>query len=172
MEDLLHKLGVDWRLLIAQIVNFAILFFVLRKVLYRPVLAMLRERRERIAKGLADAEAAAIRRREIDIERANVLHSAEAERRSMLEAAAAEADAMRKQRVAAVELEVVAIRQRGEADAVRTRAELLESVRHDVGDLVLSIARKVTTDRLPATTHDAIIRAAEAEIRGHAWPSR
>ncbi len=171
MADLLHKLGVDWRLLIAQIVNFAILFFVLRKVLYRPVLKILEERRVRIAKGLADADAAVIRRHEIDLERANVLHTAEAERRSMLEAAATEADAMRKQRIAAVEREVVALRQRGEADAERTMRELLESVRQDVGDLVLSIARKVTTDHLPAAAHDAIIRAAEAEIHGQRWPS-
>src|SRR3989344_4187499 len=53
MGDLLHNFGVDWKLLLAQVVNFAILFFLLKKFAYAPVLAMLRKRREEIKAGIA-----------------------------------------------------------------------------------------------------------------------
>jgi F-type H+-transporting ATPase subunit b len=53
MGDLIHNFGVDWKLLLAQVVNFAILFFLLKKFAYAPVLAMLRKRREEIKAGIA-----------------------------------------------------------------------------------------------------------------------
>lgn len=48
LMDFLDKLGIDWRLLIAQLVNFAILFFVLRKFLYKPIIEVLEKRRKQI----------------------------------------------------------------------------------------------------------------------------
>lgn len=53
MTELLHNFGVDWKLLLAQVVNFAILFFLLKKFAYKPVLAMLRKRTEEIRQGFA-----------------------------------------------------------------------------------------------------------------------
>ena len=47
--------GVDWPHLIAQIISFGIVAFLLHRYAYRPVLAMLEERRKRI-EGLANAE--------------------------------------------------------------------------------------------------------------------
>lgn len=46
--DFLDKLGIDWRLFTAQLINFAILFFVLHRFLYRPILRVLEERRKQI----------------------------------------------------------------------------------------------------------------------------
>ena len=46
--ELLDKLGIDWKLLIAQLVNFAILVFVLYKFLYSPILAILEKRRKQL----------------------------------------------------------------------------------------------------------------------------
>lgn len=58
MSELLEHFGVDWKLLIAQAINFFVLLAVLWKFAYGPLLAMFRERRARIAQGLADAKAA------------------------------------------------------------------------------------------------------------------
>lgn len=54
--ELLEKLGIDWRLLIAQLVNFVILLAVLHKFAYKPLLKLLQERSEKIEKSLADAK--------------------------------------------------------------------------------------------------------------------
>ena len=34
----MEALGLDWKLLVAQMVNFGLLFFVLKKVLYKPLI--------------------------------------------------------------------------------------------------------------------------------------
>ncbi len=58
MSELLHNFGVDWRLLIAQAVNFFVLLAVLWKFAYQPILGIFRKRRADIAQGLADAREA------------------------------------------------------------------------------------------------------------------
>jgi len=52
MQELLNNFGVEWKLLLAQFINFAILFVVLRKFAYKPIVSMLRKRREDIEKGI------------------------------------------------------------------------------------------------------------------------
>jgi len=54
--ELLNNFGFDPVLLIAQVVNFLIILFVLKKFLYKPVLKMLKDRRESVAQGLKQAE--------------------------------------------------------------------------------------------------------------------
>ena len=48
----MHNFGVDWKLLLAQLINFVILFAVLRRFAYKPIVGMLRKRREDIEKGI------------------------------------------------------------------------------------------------------------------------
>ncbi len=59
MNGLLETFGISWKLLLAQGFNFALGVVVLWRFLYKPVLAMIDERRTVIAKGVTDAEAAA-----------------------------------------------------------------------------------------------------------------
>ena len=59
MQEFITHFGIDWKLFLAQIVNFSVILFVLRKFVYTPILNMLRERREGIEKGVemrAEAE--------------------------------------------------------------------------------------------------------------------
>ncbi len=58
MESIIKVFGIDWRLLAIQAFNFTIVLIVLYFFLYKPVLAMLEERKKKIEEGIADAEAA------------------------------------------------------------------------------------------------------------------
>lgn len=52
MSELIKHFGIDWKLLLAQAVNFFILLFLLKKFAYGPILKILRKRREEIEGGL------------------------------------------------------------------------------------------------------------------------
>lgn len=56
--DVLGKLGFDWKVALANLVNFLIIFWLLRNVVFRKISATIRERREKIQAGLDDAEKA------------------------------------------------------------------------------------------------------------------
>ena len=55
MEGIAAAFGVNWKLLLIQIVNFGILLFVLQKFLYKPLLAMVDKRKIQIEKGIENA---------------------------------------------------------------------------------------------------------------------
>jgi F-type H+-transporting ATPase subunit b len=54
--ELITKLGIDWKLLLAQIVNFLIVLGVLYRFLYRPLVKHLADRKERIDRSLQEAQ--------------------------------------------------------------------------------------------------------------------
>ena len=56
--EILENFGLNPMLLIAQIVNFLIVLFILKKFLYKPVLEMLKKRQTTIKDGLKQAEEA------------------------------------------------------------------------------------------------------------------
>jgi len=58
MEQLVTQLGIDWRLLISQAVNFLLLLIVLRIFAYKPILKILHDRRTKIEEGLTKAKEA------------------------------------------------------------------------------------------------------------------
>lgn len=166
MDELLHKLGIDWRLLIAQLVNFLILFVLLKKFLYKPVLDLLERRQQKIADGMRDADAAKERLVGIELERKQILHQTEAERQRMLEAAAMDVEELRRQRLQAIATEAEGVLNRAREEADRVRGELLAEVRSELGDLVLAISRKTTSDALTKDAHDKLVEAAIEELKG------
>lgn len=52
MAELLKNFGIDWRLLLAQAVNFFVLLWVLKKFAYAPIIKALKKRKEEIQKGI------------------------------------------------------------------------------------------------------------------------
>ena len=76
MTDLFAAFGLDWRLLLIQALNFAILLAVLWRFLYTPVLTMIDERRAKVAEGVQKAEAADRRLSEADQEGRGIVASA------------------------------------------------------------------------------------------------
>ncbi len=92
MESILSAFGIDWKLLIAQGVNFALLLAGLSYFLYKPVMKMLADREKTIAEGLQDAEKAKTAVAEVEASRTSILTSAEEEASSVVERAVAEAN--------------------------------------------------------------------------------
>lgn len=54
--ELFNALGVDLKILFAQLVNFAILFFVLYKFAYKPLLKLIDDRKDMIEDGVLNAK--------------------------------------------------------------------------------------------------------------------
>lgn len=77
MGELIHQFGIDWKLLLAQAVNFFILLAVLRKFAYKPILGMLEKRRKDIEKGVTYTKEAEAKLREIGVLKEETLKKAQ-----------------------------------------------------------------------------------------------
>ncbi len=83
MEEIIKAFGIDGRLIVIQIVNFTILMSILGYFLYTPILNLLKEREEKIAKGIKDAEDAAKAKADADVQKQAVLTAAHDEARDI-----------------------------------------------------------------------------------------
>lgn len=76
MEKILSDFGVQPILLAAQIINFLVLLFILQKLLYKPILKVLEERKRRIEESLLNAEKIQKELEETEIRREKVINDA------------------------------------------------------------------------------------------------
>jgi F-type H+-transporting ATPase subunit b len=139
----LGALGIDPVLLIAYVINFAALVFLLRLFLYRPILNMLIERRQKIRESLEEADKV---RQEAEVQRAEFRRELEQARKVSQEAAARAAEETKKMR------EAILAEARQEADQIREQArqqieterrQALTDLRREVADLAVELTRRV-----------------------------
>jgi len=87
MEQIIETFGIDWRVLIVQLVNFALLLGLLWHFLYKPLVKLIESRREQIIKGVADAERAEAALRDSDAKKSELLAQASIEADKLIAAA-------------------------------------------------------------------------------------
>ncbi len=83
--EILNLFGLETGLFIGQIINFLIIFFLLKFFLYKPVMAMLDERSKRIRQGLEDAENAKKTLQEAESKKIGILKTAKTDADKILE---------------------------------------------------------------------------------------
>jgi F-type H+-transporting ATPase subunit b len=83
--EILGNFGFEPILFVAQIANFLIIFWVLKKFLYKPVLKILDERKEKIEKGLKDAEEAEKRLLDASEKEEQILKKAQSDAKKLIE---------------------------------------------------------------------------------------
>jgi len=96
MEEIVKVFGVNWKLLFTQAVNFGVLLAVLYKFLYRPLLKLIEDRREKIAQGLEYAADAESRLKKIEDERSGLIKKSLVESEKITKDARARAQAHEK----------------------------------------------------------------------------
>lgn len=162
MEELVEQLGLDWRLLLSQAVNFLILLALLRQFAYKPLLKVLKERRERIEGGLAKAEEAEQRLLEVDDIAKNKMKATEAEAMAMIRATedkSKEVEAAMLKEARKKEAEVLA-----NADLAAKAKEAAAMVRLE-GEAAEIVKRALikTVEMAPAEIDEALIKKAVGE---------
>jgi F-type H+-transporting ATPase subunit b len=141
--DALKPLGIDPALLIAYLINFVILFFLLRLFLYRPVLNMLAERRQKIQESLEQANKA---RQQAEVERTEFQRELEQARKTSQEATARvvqETEKMREAILAEAREEAEQIREQARQQIEVERQQAMADLQRQVADLAVELARKV-----------------------------
>ena len=147
MEQFLEAFGIDWKLLIAQAVNFGVLLFVLTYFLYKPVLKTLDERKQKIAQGVEDAEAAEKKLAEADSVVSERLQGAESEAESIVASARDTAGSERNRIVKEAEARADAIAADAEARAAEAQAKALRESEKEIARLAILAAAKTINEK-------------------------
>jgi F-type H+-transporting ATPase subunit b len=143
-RDTAETFGWNPRLFFSQVVSFAIVALLLRRFAYQPILAVLEERRQRIAESLRNAEKIKEQLAEAEKRQAEILAKANAEAQKMIdearESAAHVADRKLQEAIVAAEQIMAKAREASALEHERTMAQL----KHELGRLVVETTAKVT----------------------------
>lgn len=137
MSEMLTAFGIDWRLLVVNMVNFGLLVAGLWYFLYGPVMRMLEERRQRIADGLQDAQAAAEERAAIELSRASALAAAGQEADAIVGAARAAAGDKQREMIAAAQNTAAAVLKEAELQAEEAKTRAVAESKEEVAKLIV-----------------------------------
>lgn len=137
MSAVFAAFGIDWRLLLINSLNFGILLLALWYFLYAPILKMLEARRQKVAEGVADAEAAAAKLADIKREESAMLSKAGAEADEVLAKARKAAEEKGRALLAESQAAAAASLKEAEAQAAALKQEALEESKKEVAKLVV-----------------------------------
>lgn len=136
--------GFDVWIFLSQVISFVIVALVLRQFAYKPILAVLEERRQRIAEGLLNAEKIKQQLAEAEQRHAEILAKANAQAQKMIDDARESSAhiAERKQQEAVVAAEQIMAKAR-EASVIEHERTMTE-LKRELGRLVVDTTAKVT----------------------------
>jgi F-type H+-transporting ATPase subunit b len=157
MSQLFDALGLDAKILIAQLVNFAVLLAVLYKFGYKPILKFVTERTAKIEKGINDAEEAKRVLHDAKAEQDKLLTAARKEAQEILEKAHQHAKAQSEELKEKTKADLRDIAERAKAAIHDEREKILAETRSEAVGLVLQATEKVLQEKLDAKADQALV---------------
>jgi F-type H+-transporting ATPase subunit b len=164
--EIARTFGVDWPHLIAQVISFSIVCFVLYKFAYRPVLAMLAERRRQIADGLANAEKIKAELARTEEQRREAMAQAGAQAAKLIQeahAAAARVQERESQKAIAAAEQIVA---KAREATTQDHDRMLGELKREIGRLVVQTTAAVIGKTLTPEDQQRLIAETAAAVSG------
>ncbi|HUT21926.1 MAG TPA: F0F1 ATP synthase subunit B [Candidatus Bipolaricaulota bacterium] len=165
MEELLHKLGIDWKLLLAQAVNFGIVLFVLYKFAYKPILKLLHDRENKVSTSLKNAEKVEENLKKSKIERENQIALGRKEAEKIVEEAILRAEEARKSKLDLTKKDAAEVVREAKEKIVLERKSMVDGVKNELGELVLLASRRVTKDSIDPRAQKKLIEEAISDLK-------
>jgi len=143
-----HGLSVDPAVVGFQILNFAILLFVLNLILYKPLTKLLKEREEKIKQGVENAEKAEVSLREAQTVRADMIKDAKMESQSMMEKARKDGEGLKNSIVVDAQEQAKKIIDGGHQMIAMEKAKTMEELKASAVSLIMQTAEKVIREKM------------------------
>ena len=161
---------LDWWTIGLQIVNFAILVWLLQHFLYKPVLGMIDARKAEVQKQYDEARSAEEKAKANLAETAKAREGISEERNAALKAAAAEAEDAAAKRHADAEREARSLIAETRKTLAQERERALAEARNAALDLGIAYARRLLSEVPAPLRAEAWLEHVEAHLSGLAQP--
>jgi len=143
-----EALGINLGYLIVQILNFAIMFIILRKWVFVPIANLLERRKAAIAEGLENARVAAEARENAEQDAEKIIAEAQAKANQIVREATERAEQQGREVLAAAEAEALKKREEVLAEGERDKERILGELRGQVAALAMAATQKLIGESL------------------------
>jgi len=164
ITQLTEKFGISWPLFIAQVVNFIIVLFVLKKFAFGPIQAMLEQRKNRIAEGEEKLKRIETQLSESEERTAAAIEEANVTSKRLIDEAKESAASLSEQKTQEAIASAQGILSKAESAAKSERDQMVAELKQDFGRLVAATTANVTGKVLNEDDNKRINEEAVASI--------
>lgn len=162
--SVLELFGLNGKLFFAQLVNFAIIIFVVAKWVYKPLLKAIDARDEKIQKGLKDADEAKNDRHKAGKEVQAMQRASQAEARAFFEATRAEAMTERGRLMKETQAELERQLEQARARLKEEKEAMSAALKKEAVQLIVAATEKVAMKTLDEKGQRELIQQALREV--------
>lgn len=155
---LISQLGIDWKLLSAQIVNFTILLLILRKFVYIPVLDMLHKRSNIIAKSIQEAKKIEEDGKKLEIVRENEMREARLKAKNIISEAAGLAEKEKEKIISSAHADNVKMIAEAKNIIRMQKNQMLKEAEKEVGMVAVAMVEKFFKAGVAKSDQEKIIK--------------
>lgn len=144
MEQILNQFGINKFLLTAQVVNFLVLLWILKRFLYKPILKVLEERKQKIAESLKNAEEIEKKLLQTEEDRDKKLAEAAQEGKKILEETTKTASQIIEEGHLKAAKDMEEIVNKGKESISVEREKMHQEMREELAEIVVVALEKIT----------------------------
>lgn len=166
MEQLISALGISGPTLIAQVVNFAVLFGLLYLLAYKPILRMLDERSNKVEASMKQVEEIKEQAARAEEEYEKRIDAAGKEGQEVVARAVKTGEEVRQRSQEEARQEAETLINRARTEIQRERDDAIDGLRKEFADLTILAAEKVIGRSLDKESHRELIEKTLEESTG------
>src|SRR5690606_33561731 len=162
--SILETFGLDWYKFISQVIVVVIVYAILAKFAFGPVLAMLETRRRRIAEGESNLEAIKAEMGKAEERVREMLAQANADAERLINEARESAESIRAQKTQEAVKEAQQILEKAREASRLEHESAMNELKRDFGRLVIDATSKVTGKVLDENDQERINEEAASQV--------
>lgn len=163
--NFISTLGLNWKLFLAQLINFGIVVFILWKWVFKPVVLALESRRKKIEDSVKHAEEIEKRMQETQREREGMIMQARKDAEDIAKKAQTAAEQTKKEIVENAKAESERILNQTKAAVAAEKDQMLKEVREEIATLVVGASERILREKLDEKKDRELIQSALKEIK-------
>lgn len=164
MDSLIATFHIDWKLMAAQAVNFAVVLVVLYWFALKPLGKLMDERKATIEKGLSDAKDNASKLAETEKAYAEALAQARQEASEIVTTAKKNAESEKTRIMESAKDEAIAILAAGKSQLEAEKTKMINDAKKELADLVVAATEKVLDGTVKGGVESALVTKSIDEI--------
>jgi F-type H+-transporting ATPase subunit b len=156
-EGVLGTLGINWKLMLGQLVNFGIVLFIFWKWVVKPLGATLTKRQERIEQGLKNAEHTAAEKKRFEEWKANEMKKVRHEADNILRVTTDTANKIKQETIVDAQHQANKMLDQAKSNIEAEKNQMIKEAKEELSTLVVAATEKILRHKLdPKKDHELI----------------
>jgi len=164
-ETLLGTLGIDWKLFLAQLVNFAIVLFVFWKWVVKPLGTTLTNRQEKIEQGLKNAEYTEAEKKNFEEWKLAEMKKVRTEADQILRTTTDTANKIKQDTLTEAQVQAAKVMEQAKTTMESDKAQMMKEARAEISTLVISASEKILRAKLDGKHDQELISNSIKDVK-------